>query len=47
MREELYDRVNDPEESHDLASDPRSQPVIEHHRDELSRIQRGVTYPAQ
>ncbi len=46
-REELYDRVNDPEESHDLASDPQSQPVIEQYRDELRRIQQGATYPAQ
>ncbi len=44
--EELYDRLNDPQESVDLAKYPQSRPVLDLFREELSRLRRDVTTPA-
>jgi arylsulfatase A-like enzyme len=46
-REELYDLVNDPLESMDLAKYSHSRPVIDQFREELNRICQGPIDPAR
>ena len=45
-REELYDLLNDPLESTNLAGDPRSRPQIEQFREELGRLCQDTIGPA-
>ena len=45
--EELYDLLNDPAESVDIAKAPQSGPDMDRFREELGRLRRGVTTPAR
>ena len=46
-REELYDLLHDSMEAVDLSRYPKSRPVIERFRQQLSRLGGGITTPAR